>query len=392
VKLAGPLGLMLAVLAVAPPPAPPSARPPSAGPMAVRLADAVLARWPDPLTLSEKGWEYTNGIVLRGIAEVYRTGRDPRYLDYVRRWVDAYLRPDGTVAVGEAEHNFDRIQPGNLLLFLHEETGEARYEKAARFLRVRFDTIPKGAFGGYWHKQKYPQEMWLDSIYMGLPFLVRFGKRFGEPGFCFDTAVRQAALVGEHTRVGETGLFRHAWDQDKNAAWADPATGISPVVWGRAMGWYLMALVDILDDLPADHPGRPRLLALFREGTDGILRVQDPASGLWYQVLDQPALPGNWLETSASAMFVYALERGATRGYLDARAREAARRGWDGLRTRLTEDADGRPNVEGAVEGMSVLGSAQGYLEKRRLRNSPHGLCGMLLAASQMDPARPASR
>src|SRR6185503_1159372 len=177
------------------------------------------------------------------------------------------------------------------------------------------------------------------------------------------------------------------WDQDRNAAWADPETGASPVVWGRAMGWYFMALVDMLDDLPASHPGRARLLAIFREGAQGLLRVQDPASGLWYQVLDQPALPENWLETSGSAMFVYALKRGATRGYLDGQAAEAARRGWAGLVARVTEDAEGRPNVEGAVDGMSVQASVAAYLDKKRLRNSPHGLCGMLLAASQMDPA-----
>jgi len=382
------LGLAAALLLSAPaavsvPPAPP---------LSARLADAVLARWPDPLSLSAKGWEYTSGIVLRGIAEVYRTRRDPRYLAYVKRWVDAYVAEDGRIDFGEdaGGHNLDRIQPGVLLLLLHEETGEPRYALAAMWLRARFGEFPKNAAGGYWHKKKYPEEMWLDGLYMAEPFLVRYGRLFGEPSFCADTAVRQLLLATSHTRVGKTGLFRHAWDEDRNAAWADPKTGVSPEVWGRASGWLLMALVDVLEDLPASHPGYQNLLTLFRAAARGVANVQDPKTGLWFQVLDKGERPDNWVETSASGMLVYALRRGAERGLLDPSFDRIARRAWEGLVATLGEDGEGRPVVRGAVEGMSVQKDYAGYVGKRRLEDSPHGLCALLLAASAMEaPAVP---
>jgi unsaturated rhamnogalacturonyl hydrolase len=171
--------------AVAQTPAPTPAKP-----LAVRLADDVLKRWPDPATISNKGFEYNAGIVLWGIAEVYRHTRDPRYLSYIRSWADPFLRDDGSVDLGDdaAGHNLDRIQPGNLLLLLYEETNDPRYAKAARWLRQRFDSFPRNTAGGFWHKQKYPDEMWLEGIYMAEPFLLRYGRMFGEPGFCFETA------------------------------------------------------------------------------------------------------------------------------------------------------------------------------------------------------------
>jgi len=359
---------------------------PPVKPFAVRLADSVLSRWPTADAISDKGFEYTTGIVLYGIAEVYRHTRDPRYLDYIRAWVDSYLRCDGSVDLGDdsAGHNLDRIQPGNLVLFLYEETGDPKYMRAARWLRQRFDGFPRNSAGGFWHKKKYPYEMWLDGIYMAEPFLVRYGRMFAEPGFCFDTAAAQALLVGEKTRA-EGGLFRHAWDADRNAAWADPATGVSPEVWGRAMGWYVMALVDILAELPEGHPGYARLRDLLREAAGGIRRTQDARTGLWYQIMDKGDLPENWLETSASAMFVYTLKRGADDDLLGPAETEAARRGWNGLLSRIAEDAEGRPVIEDTVEGTSVQKDLAGYLARKRLTNAPHGLCGVLLAASAME-------
>ena len=360
--------------------------PTAAKPLAVRLADDVLNRWPDPATISNKGFEYNSGIVLWGIAEVYRHTRDQRYLAYIRSWVDRFLRDDGSVDLGEdaAGHNLDRIQPGNLVLLLYEETNDPKYAKAAHWLRQRFDSFPRNSAGGFWHKQKYPDEMWLDGIYMAEPFLVRYGRLFAEPGFCFETAVTQTLLVGARTRIGN-GLFVHAWDADRNAAWADPATGRSPEVWGRAMGWYVMALVDLLAELPPEHPGHARLRDLLREAAAGLRRTQDPDTGLWFQVLDKGDRPDNWLEASASAMFVYALKRGADDGLLDPGYAEVARNGWNGLLDRFVEDTPVELAVTGAVEGMSVQNDFAGYVARKRLTNSWHGLCGVLLAASAME-------
>lgn len=385
-------GLLLISLAGGTAGAPAGTAPPPVQPFAVRLADSVLSRWPNGEAIGNKGFEYTTGIVLCGIAEVYRHTRDPRYLAYIQTWVDRYLREDGSIDLGEdaAGHNLDRIEPGNLVLFLYEETHDPKYKRAARWLRERFATFPRNPAGGFWHKAKYPDEMWLDGIYMAEPFLVRYGRMFSEPGFCFDTAVAQTLLVSEKTRT-ERGLFRHAWDADRNAAWADPVTGVSPEVWGRAMGWYAMAIVDILAELPREHPGYGRLRELLLEAAGGIRRTQDPKTGLWFEVMDKGDRPENWLETSASAMFVYALKRGADDGFLGPIDAEAARKGWRGLLSRVSEDADGRPVIADTVEGTGVQKDLAGYLSRKRLTNAPHGLCGMLLAASAMEwPRAPA--
>jgi len=364
-------------------------------PLSVRLANAVMARWPDPLTIApEKGFEYNTAIILYGMAQVHRAHPDPRYVAYARRWVDHYLQPDGSVDLGDdaAGHNFDRIQPGLVVLFLYEETKDERYAKAARFLRARFDTMPRNSVGGFWHKTKYPDEMWLDGLYMGEPFLARYGRLFGESGFPQQTAVQQATLMAKHTRApGASGLLRHAWDADRNAAWADPQTGLSPEVWGRAMGWYLMALADVLDELPAAHPDRAKLLALLREGARAVRAFQDAKTGLWFQVLDKPAVPENWVETSGSGMIAYALARGAARGYLAADYAAVARRGLAGLTATLSEDSRG-PVVTGAVEGMGAQKDLASYLNKKRLENSPHGLCAVLLAATAVEALPPVRR
>ena len=361
---------------------------PAETPIAVRFADWILATWPDPTTLTNKGWEYNNGIILHGISRVYEKNRDPRYLAYVQRFVDAYVAEDGTVNLGP-DHNIDTIQPAILLLFLSEQTGGERYRKGAEYVRRAFDRIPKNADGGFWHKTRYPNEMWLDGIYMGEPFLVKYAHLFGNDPACFDTAVFQTTLAGSHTQDPKTGLLRHAWDGDRNAAWADPQTGVSPEVWSRGMGWFAMALVDILKYLPAEHPGRPELLAMLRKLAVGVKATQDPASGLWYQVVDKGSLPDNWHETSGSGMFVYALKVGMDAGYLDRNYREAVNKGWAGLKSKVSFGADGAPVVSDAVEGMGVQPDYAGYVSKRRLQNSPHGLCAILIAASEMEMSAP---
>ena len=354
----------------------------------VRFADTVIATWPDPATIdpAKNGWEYNTGIVLFGMSKMYESTRDQRYLNFIRRWVDGYVNDQGVLGWDQTRtHNLDYIQPGMLILFLYEQTGHPKYKTAAKTVRDAFDRIPKNADGGYWHKGIYPNEMWIDGIYMGEPFLVRYGRLFNDAEFCNNMAVFQAKLAAEHCLDDTTGLLYHAWDQDKNAAWADPKTGRSPVIWSRGMGWYVMALVDILEMLPATHPGYPRMHDLLKRNIAGLARVQDPKSGLWFQVLDKPALPGNWLEHSSSGMFIYAIRKAIRLKLVEASYVSVAEKAWKGLQATFEQDASGRPVFTGAVQGMSVQTSAAGYLAIPRLKNSTHGLMAIQIAASEME-------
>lgn len=373
--------------------APAPAQPPDWG---VKFADTVMALWPDPAAIdpANNGWEYNTGIVLFGMTKMYDATKDPRYLAYIRRWVDGYVNDQGVLGWDQGRtHNLDYIQPGTLILFLYERTGDERYKTAARTVREAFDRIPKNADGGYWHKSQYPNEMWVDGIYMGGPFLVRYGRLFNDAVFGNDTAVFQATLAAQHCFDEKTGLLYHAWDQDRNVAWADPATGRSPIIWSRGMGWYVMALVDILEQLPQAHPGYARLHELLKKNVAGLAKVQDPKTGLWFQILDQPWLAGNWIETSSSGMFAYAIRKGVRLGLLDASVLPVAEKAWQGLQATFERDEAGRPVFTGAVKGMGVQVDAANYLKVPRLKNSTHGLMSVMLAASEMEqgPARPAA-
>jgi rhamnogalacturonyl hydrolase YesR len=358
----------------------------------VRFADTVLATWPDPASIdpAQNGWEYNTGIVLFGMSKMYEATKDPRYLAYIKRWVDGYVDGQGVLGWDQSRtHNLDYIQPGMLVLFLYEQTGDPRYRAAARTVREAFDRIPRNADGGFWHKSQYPNEMWIDGIYMGEPFLVKYGRLFDGAAFGNDMAVFQATLAAKHCLDPKTGLLYHAWDQDRNAAWADPGTGRSPVIWGRGMGWFVMAMVDILEQLPPSHPGYASLHELLKQNVAGLARVQDPKTGLWFQVLDQgAALAGNWIETSSSGMFIYAIRKAVRLNLVEPSYLPVADRAWKGLQATFEQDAAGRPVFTGAVQGMGVQTAAAGYLKIPRLKNSTHGLMAVMIAASEMEPGR----
>ena len=358
--------------------------------LAVRFANMILNKWPDPANITTSaGFEYNHGIVLRGIEQVYRHTGDSRYLAYIQKYIDENVSASGVINLGTTFSAFDNMQPSVLLPFLYQETGLAKYKTAADTVRAFYNNIPTNADGGFWHKQVYPNQMWLDGIYMGEPFLARYAAVFGSCGtYCGDTVVKQSTLIALHTLDTPTGLYYHAWWDSNPAstkpAWAD-ANGRSPCIWGRAMGWYAMALVDTLGDLPANQTGRSDLLSILTGVAAGLKATQDAKTGLWFQVMDQGSKTDNWTETSASGMIVYALKVAAGRGYIDASYSTVADSGWTGLQTKVTTDAADVPTITGAVQGMSVQNNYAGYVGQQTVSNSSHGLCAILLAASEME-------
>jgi unsaturated rhamnogalacturonyl hydrolase len=360
--------------------------------LAVAFANSVLARWPNPESLSgtTPAWEYNAGIVLHGIEEVYRRTSDARYLAYIKQYVDDFVDGTGNVNM-PAAFSFDNMQPAVLLPFLWQETGQAKYKTAASNIRAIFDTIPKNAAGGFWHKETYPNQMWLDGIYMGEPFLARYGAVFDCDGetFCFDTATFQIALLASHAQTAPTtGLLYHAWDDSEAATWANPTTGLSPEVWGRGQGWFAMALVDVLGYMPDGYAGRSQLLTILQNLAAGLKATQDPATGLWYEVVDMGSRSDDWLETSGSGMYVYALRVAVDRGYIDSSYMATANAGWAGLQSRVTMDAVG-PVIGGAVEGLDPQATYAGYVNASRLSDSTQGECAILLAAAAMGATCP---
>jgi unsaturated rhamnogalacturonyl hydrolase len=358
----------------------------------VRFAEAVVARNPQV----HARWDYTAGVVLLAIDRVATSIRSEPFRAYVRRNVDRFVQPDGTISGYKLdEFNLDQIAEGRVLLPLYSRTRDERYRKAAATLRQQLRQHPRTAEAGFWHKKIYPQQMWLDGLYMAEPFYAEYAREFGERS-AFDDVARQFFLVARHTRDPRTGLLYHGWDAAKAQPWANRETGLSASFWGRAMGWYMMGLVDALDYFPREHRDRDSLIRLLKDAAQAAARVQDPVTGLWWQVLDEPNRTGNYLEASASSMFVYAMAKGARMGYLDASYRRIAERGFDGLIANLVKvGADGRPSLTnicqvaglgGALrkDGTARDGSYAYYVSEPVVADDYKGVGPFIMAAQEL--------
>ncbi len=354
------------------------------------FADAIMDRYSNINNLTSKGWEYSNSIVLIGIEKLYYETGNEDYLDYIQDYIDDYVDDDGNISFDASSNNLDHLHPGWLCITLYEETGEAKYKAAAQNIRAEFDNQPRNDSGGFWHKQRYENQMWLDGIYMAEPFLMRYGAVFDSLEYASNEVTKQAILIANHTYDSTLNLMVHGWDLTKEASWADTNTGRSPEVWSRAQGWYLMALVDILDYLPKTHRKYNRLIEILQGLAIGIKDYQDQDEGLWYQVVDKGDSTDNWIETSGSAMFVYALKKAVDSNYIDsATYMPVVEKGWEGLKKYVTWDDDDQPVINHFVGGMGIKDSYADYVAQSVVStptsSHPHGYCAILMASSVME-------
>ncbi len=358
------------------------------------MADSVMARHADPLTIDavRPKWEYTQGLVLKAIFAVGEKTGDSRYFDYGRRYYDEMIGTDGAIRTYQlSEYNIDRINPGKALFSLYEKTKDEKYQKALLLLRRQMKEHPRTKEGGFWHKQRYPFQMWLDGLYMGSPFLAQYAKVYNEPAL-LDDVVNQFVWMEKHARDPKTGLLYHGYDESRQQKWADPVTGRSKEFWGRAMGWYAMGLVDTLDFVPVSHPRRGELVAILGRLAVAVEKVQDKKSGVFWQVLDKGGREGNYLESSASAMFSYALMKGARQGVLEPRFGALGRKIHEGvIKEFITTDAAGVMSIHRGCE-VAGLGGDPGsgnfrdgtfeYYVKERIRSNDPKAVGPFILAS----------
>jgi unsaturated rhamnogalacturonyl hydrolase len=339
------------------------------------------------------------GTLLDGMAAQWHATADGEDFAYIKATVDRWVDKAGNITMepgkpfDPGQHTLDNLEPARAVLLCYRVTGQPQYAKAAKFLWQQFDAQPRTPAGGFWHKQVYPQQMWLDGAYMAEPFRAMYAKTFQQDA-AFDDIAKQLLLMQEHMRDPKTGLLRHGWDSSHQQRWADKQTGLSQEAWGRAMGWYAMALVDTLPWFPEQHPDRARLIADLEQMAAAIAKQQDPATGLWWDVLDKGGRPGNFREASASAMFVYALAKGVRLGYLPQRYEAVALRGWNGLEhTFITRGADDMLTLHGTVKVSGLggnpyrAGDYDYYVHEAVGDNDPKGVGAFLFAASEMQQA-----
>ncbi len=359
------------------------------------MAESEMTRFPEAWMTeyaTYAKWNYHIGVLTKSMMDMCEYTGDMKYFDYVEEYYDMMIDDSANITRYKMDvFNIDHVNPGKDLFALYRQTGKKKYRMAADTLRKQMALHPRTSEGGFWHKKRYPWQMWLDGLYMGSPFLAQYAKEFNEPAL-FDDVANQVILMAKHSYDPATGLFYHAWDESREQRWADQETGKSPHFWGRALGWYAMAQVDILDFMPEDHPQRPQLLEIVKKTADGIVRFQDPGSGVWYQVLDLPDREGNYLESSASGMFVYFLFKAVRMGYLDESYLQAAEKGYQGiLETFIRENGDGTITLTSTCCGAGLGGdpyrdgSFEYYITEEICENDPKGTGPFIWASMEYE-------
>lgn len=336
-------------------------------------------------------WNYEDGCVLIGCVQLYKASKDSFYKEFVLRYMDGFITQDGSIRTYEKEkYNIDNINSGKVLFFLYEETGEIRYRLAADTLMEQLKTHPRTQCGSFWHKKIYPNQIWLDGLYMAQPFYMAYESKYGRKEGYHDI-VNQFLNVRKFLYNSEKELYYHAFDEEKLQKWADKTTGQSPNFWLRSMGWYLMALTDTLEEMSIEVFEHYKTLSdLYKEAIKGILKYQDNDSKLFYQVIDKAYIDGNYTETSGTAMIAYSILKACRIGILQKEKYQVTA---EEILERLVEqklkEKDGSLHlcgicsVAGLGPGEERDGSAAYYLSEKIVCDDPKGVGALMMAYAQ---------
>ncbi|MGL4411855.1 MAG: glycoside hydrolase family 88/105 protein [Bacteroidales bacterium] len=368
-------------------------------PMSERMVYSEIIRNPESWQTDfrkKPKWTYTNGLEMHSILDVADRYGNIEFFEYAESYADLMVQEDGTISTYRVdEYNIDHLAPGKILFELYEKTKKEKYLKALRLLRSQLDNHPRTKEGGFWHKKVYPNQMWLDGLYMGAPFYAQCASYFNEPSK-YQDVINQFILVGKGTWDPKSKLYRHAFDYSKEMFWADKQTGQSSHVWGRAMGWYAMALVDALDFIPQDEPNRKQMLDILENIAKGLVKYQDKKSGLYYQVMELPGKEGNYLEGTCSAMFAYSVLKAVRKGYLPSKYRKLGESIYNGIVENLIKvDQNGIVSLTQCCEvaglgGKSMRdGSYDYYLSEPIRDNDPKGVGPFIWASLEMESLYP---
>lgn len=367
-------------------------------PLSVRIAQSFVRRHPGNVTYDEymtkKKWNYEQGVMLESMRKMYQHTGDEQYYNFVKGNLEYYIEADGSIKTYPYEaFNLDKIKPGGALLFVYEKEKDVKLKKAADTLMKQLANQPRTESGGYWHKKRYPYQMWLDGLFMAQPFKAEYCSMFGI-NEKFDDILFQFTHIYEKTVDKNSGLLYHAWNENKEQQWADKETGCSPHFWGRAIGWYMMAIVDVLDYVPEDHPEREKLYEILGNVSEAISGVRDPESKLWFQVLDLPEREGNYLEASCAAMFTYALAKGANEGYIDKKFTQIAKESYEAIMKHHVEiDENGYIDLLNTCSAAGLGGdpyrdgSFEYYISEPTRKNDFKGYGPFLYSAIELEKA-----
>ncbi len=360
-------------------------------PLSEKVAATTMNLWKDSFALDNKPakWTYDMGVVLKSVEDLwYKTG-DVKYFNYIQKQVDFFVKDDGTIKTYKFEDfNIDNVCNGRALMSLYKVTNNEKYWKAATKLREQLKQQPRTKEGGFWHKKIYPNQMWLDGLYMAEPFYCEYAN-FTNDNTAFNDIANQFIWIENHIRDTKTGLLYHAWDESKEQKWANKSTGTSPNFWSRAMGWYATALVDVLDYFPENHPKRKELINILNRLVAAVEKQQQK-NGLWLDVMNVTD-KRNYAEASASCQFVYAIAKAVRKNYISQTKITIAKKGYNGIVKQFIKEENGQTNLYGTVKVSGLGGnpyrdgSLEYYFSEPVIKNDPKGLGVFIAAAVEME-------
>lgn len=335
-------------------------------------------------------WNYIDGCMITALMAIANITGDKRYFDFAENFISSFVSEDGTIRTFEPEkYTLDDVNEGRVLFELYEKTGKEKYRLAADKIRDMLLHQPRTYEYSYWHKLIYPNQVWLDGLYMAQPFMALYEKYFGDKDYT--DVVRQIETVRTRMFDEDKRLYYHGYDASKMAFWADKKTGLSRSFWLRAIGWFSVALADIVEILPGGEE-RDSVVSIFQEAMEGVAMYQDHDTGLYWQVVDQPGREGNYLETSGSSMLAYAMLKGARLGVLANEYAAKGQKTFNGIVDKYLSFTDGELNLDGIclVAGLGPEnnrrrdGSFEYYISEPIVKNDAKGVAPFILAYTEI--------
>ncbi|MBE5875629.1 MAG: glycosyl hydrolase family 88 [Lachnospiraceae bacterium] len=336
-------------------------------------------------------WDYIDGCMIMSLLELYKVTENKKYFEFAEEYISYRIEDDGTIrGYDKDELNIDNINEGKNLFTLYDLTGKEKYAKATSKIYEQILEMPRTAEGNFWHKQIYPNQVWLDGLYMAQPYYMEYENRFNDKKN-YEDIFNQFFVVEEKLKDAETGLYFHAYDSSKVAFWCDKETGLSQNFWLRALGWFAMALLDTLSLADKNYKDYDHLLKMYRDYMDAMLKFQSP-EGMWYQVPNFPGREKNYLETSGSSIMAYSLLKGVRLGLLPEEYREYGIKAFNGICDKYLSEVDGNMSLGGIclVAGLGPEdnrrrdGSYEYYMSEPIVKDDAKGTAPFLLAYAEM--------
>lgn len=349
------------------------------------MAETIMRRYPRADNYPYRSWCYPQGFILWAFIRLFEKTGDARYRDYVMGYCEEHVRDDGSIPAFRGD-SLDDIMTGSVLVWAWQTGKQEKYRKACGHIRRAFDTYPRNKDGGFWHSHNLGGQMWVDGVFMGLEFLARYGAFIDDRDYCFEETVRQLSVVFDRCEKDGSGLLYHAYSENGWASWAHRVTWKSHEVWCEGLGWYAMILADALELLPRDFPGYDRLILQMNKLVSGLEKVQDKASGLWFQVVDKPSHPRNWHDTSGSAMFLYTIKKAGLLGITDReRCDSIAAHAYAGIKTKCRIDPEGNADIYDACDGLGVQENYDAYINYIKNVNAKEAVAAFFWACQIME-------